>query len=387
MIWRQSLGHPVGLALLGGGALLAGLLALLPALAAWSERAPAMLLVGLAAYGATAGVAARWPASPQELRRLRAARREIARLLTERHRPLTPDLRPEWDDLASEALLEIDEEIAPALVQLLIRTADLNRHLTAYEDTRRHPPDPLVLEDLWGIHTRQRAAIATCVQRVVNSEAALLALLQEPGDAGLLDRLRRWVGDLAALHSELALALTGPPVVLPEHQPVIPTPEEHEDERSAPDLSVRLAERPGFEDLVREALRHLNKLADLAECGLIACLPCTLREILRGKRPADRDESTPLERAQALREVLVAAIERLDPGDKEVTDEALQYRVLREEYILGMSTKYIWARHAISDSTLHRRRREGLHALAKELSTRERILAQRVNPVALDDLG
>jgi hypothetical protein len=39
-----------------------------------------------------------------------------------------------------------------------------------------------------------------------------------------------------------------------------------------------------------------------------------------------------------------------------------------------MSTKRIMARHNISEATLHRRRRDGIRAIAAELSTRDRHL-------------
>ena len=93
---------------------------------------------------------------------------------------------------------------------------------------------------------------------------------------------------------------------------------------------------------------------------------------------------TPLDQSHALREVLVAAIERLKAGDKEEAEQAIQYHVLRGEYVLGMATKHIMVRQAISESTLHRRRQEGIRAIAAELSARERALERSPEPVAFD---
>jgi hypothetical protein len=373
--------------MLGAGALLAALLSLLPPLATWSERALVLLLLGVSGYVASAVVVARWPPSPPALRRLRAARREIDRLLAERGTFVSTALRPQWDQLAADALLRLDEEIAPALVQLLDRSAGLRRHLAAYERDQRPAPDPAMLDQLRGIQARQDAAVAACVKGAVDAEGSLLALLQEHDDAALLGRLRSWVADLAGLHTRLAEALAGerpsqrPAPVL---EPLVPLSAE-----KAPPQEYRigLGEQPGMEDLVREALRHLNKPATLARCELAARLPRSLDQIRRGWGEAHGNPATPLEQSQALREALLGAIERLKAIGDEGSPQTLQYEVLRQAYVLGMSTKHIMVRHAISEATLHRRRQEGIRAVAAELSMRERLLTRRPDPVALDYLG
>src|SRR5438067_1622222 len=106
--------------MLGAGALLAALLARMPALATWSERALIVLLLGLGAYGASAVVVARWPPTAPELRRLRAARREIGRLLNIDASRIDDQVyyggwSHEWESLGIEAMNRLNEEIAPAL--------------------------------------------------------------------------------------------------------------------------------------------------------------------------------------------------------------------------------------------------------------------------------
>ena len=146
-------------------------------------------------------------------------------------------------------------------------------------------------------------------------------------------------------------------------------------------------EEVSAEHLIRltgEALRRLNNPAALARCGLINRLPNTLAAIRAGHgqpQPEARSgEATPLEQAQALREALAAAIERLKPPDTLPTRRgapvALQYNILREEYLLGVPNRQIMTRHSISESTFHRNRREAITILAGELSKQEDLLAR-----------
>jgi hypothetical protein len=123
--------------------------------------------------------------------------------------------------------------------------------------------------------------------------------------------------------------------------------------------------------LTELALRRLNNPAALAECDLLDQVPLTLA--------ATRDDTnlTPLERARALRDVLTAAIERLKPpeGDSIGSPGALQYHILREEYLQGLLNKQIMARHSISEGTFNRNRRQAIATIARELENQERRLA------------
>jgi hypothetical protein len=139
--------------------------------------------------------------------------------------------------------------------------------------------------------------------------------------------------------------------------------------------------REHFVRLTEEALRRLNNPAALAECGLIDRLPRTLAAAAAlgrdGELPGQAREATPLEQARAVREVLAEAIERLKPPDG--VPEALQFHILREEYLLGRPNKQIMTRHSISEGTFHRNRRRAIAVLAVELARQEEQL-----PIARD---
>jgi hypothetical protein len=143
--------------------------------------------------------------------------------------------------------------------------------------------------------------------------------------------------------------------------------------------------------LTEQALRRLSNPSALADCALIAQLPYTLKAAVAGGNQSPSppgaegavrgiDGATPLEQARALRETLTAAIERLKPSsdDQDLnTPAALQYHILREEYLQGLLNKQIMTRHAISEGTFHRNRRQAIGTLARELKNREGHLARR----------
>ena len=129
--------------------------------------------------------------------------------------------------------------------------------------------------------------------------------------------------------------------------------------------------------LTEDALRRLNNPAALAQCELVSRLPRTLTGNAHGTS-AGAAGRTPLEQARVLREALTAAIERLKPADGDagaLTPGALQYSILREEYLQGMPNKQIMTRHSISESTFHRNRREAIGILAREFSRQEDLLS------------
>ncbi len=126
--------------------------------------------------------------------------------------------------------------------------------------------------------------------------------------------------------------------------------------------------------LTEVALRRLNNPSALAGCELLARLPATVGEAYAASNGTASSPPTDLDRARALRGVLVAAIEKLKPPEAESRRDspaALQHMILREEYLDGLLNKQIMARHAISEGTFHRNRRQAIHSVARELQARE----------------
>ena len=137
-------------------------------------------------------------------------------------------------------------------------------------------------------------------------------------------------------------------------------PDPTEDEDVEPDSLV-------LRRMVQDALQHLNNLAALSQCELVFLLPRTLGEI------------TPLEKAQALREVLIAAMERLKPPGEATragAPEALQYHILYEAYVQGKPVAYILTRHNIADSTYHRNRRDAIDLVGGHVLSQEELIWQ-----------
>lgn len=128
--------------------------------------------------------------------------------------------------------------------------------------------------------------------------------------------------------------------------------------------------------LTEEALRRLNRPSALAQCGLLDRLPHSLTMARSNGGGVAPDSATPLERASLLRGLLSASIERLKPADRSAA-AALQYQILREEYLLGLPNKQIVARHDLSESGFHRQRREAVAILASELWQQEQALARQ----------
>jgi len=126
--------------------------------------------------------------------------------------------------------------------------------------------------------------------------------------------------------------------------------------------------------LTEEALRRLNNPAALARCDLLVRLPGTVAAAAETKGMSSPEALTPLQRAQLLRESLLQAIERLKPaGDAGplLSPGAVQYEILREEYLLGRPNKQIMTRLNVSESTFHRNRRDAIAILARELANQE----------------
>ena len=126
--------------------------------------------------------------------------------------------------------------------------------------------------------------------------------------------------------------------------------------------------------LTEQALRRLNNPSALANCELLGRLPATVAEVSAAGNGHESRPATDLDRARALRGVLVAAIEKLKPPEGESRRDspaALQYLILREEYLEGLLNKQIMTRHAISEGTFHRNRRQAIRSIARELQAGE----------------
>jgi len=132
-------------------------------------------------------------------------------------------------------------------------------------------------------------------------------------------------------------------------------------------------------DLTEQALRRLNNPAALGRNELASRIPVTLDGSTRAALGRGLQDVTPLERAQAMRSVLISGIERLKPLDGDTGPEspaALQYYILREEYLQGLLNKQIMVRHSISEGTFNRNRRQAIAMLAEELDRQEQLASR-----------
>ena len=132
-----------------------------------------------------------------------------------------------------------------------------------------------------------------------------------------------------------------------------------------------------YRNYVAEALKQLHKPARLAKSQLIPLLPRTLAAApcLRagGRTPG---EFTVLEKAQALRETVIAAIEQLRPAGETVGPEspsAHQYHILQQAYVQRKRTAYIMSRLSISESTYFRDRRDAIVAVTHQIQNQEEL--------------
>jgi hypothetical protein len=130
---------------------------------------------------------------------------------------------------------------------------------------------------------------------------------------------------------------------------------------------------PDWVRCTEEALRHLREPAALAKCQLAQLLPGSLA-LARGPSESPSSAITPLERAQLLRAVLEASMEKLRLAASS-EPAALEYEILRSEYVVGLPNTAIMTRYSVSEGSFHRRRRSGVQALAAELQARESQLA------------
>ena len=373
---KMALRQPLALVLLGAGLVLAIAMAVVPALDPWSGRAPLVFGLGLLAYFATVVIFAccQPEVRAPEVRQVQGVRAAIARRLASVRYE-----RPAWAPIVAKAIDTLDDQILPALRQLVLRQRGLADYLCRYdavtEQTARGrgappealpAPDPAVLERVRVTFKRHREAIDECVQQAVNAEATLVALLAAGDDAEVGTKAREWAGDLLALHDFLDEALRGdpPPELVPESL-AKPLAEELKD---IPTQAVPLVNETEMVRLTEEALRELNNHFALAKCGLLERIPRTLTATRQAWGASRLPGATPFEQAQALHEVLVQAIERLKPvDDSRPGEQALLYHVLRDRYLEGKEIRQIEVRRSISERTVHRYTRQGREAIAREL--------------------
>ncbi len=376
MAWRLGLTYPFGVLLVVLGTLLATAVAALPTLDPWSSRASWILTAGLAGYIASVLVVARWPSSSPEARRIRATRRQVARRLTEQSRAASGETRTQLRRLARAALARIDEEIVPPFLGLVGHNIDLKKQLARY-DASLPAPAAGSLQRLRDIYAHRRAATEHCVQQAVDAETRLMALLQEPDERAVVAQLEGWTERLQDLTIELGRALILPP--LPSSWPSDSPDALNTEDEEAPTPSEeepQLAPEPDadFVELVDRVLKHLNKPTHLTKSGLAARLPQSIRAIRRQWSPTQAGDATSLERAHALRQLLVDAIEQLKPADSDSSTRALQYHILHKKYVLEQEVKHIVIRHDISESTFFRERVLAVRAVADDLWQQERRL-------------
>jgi hypothetical protein len=376
MAMREAMSHPLALVFLTGSLTIAGAMVLLPALDRWSDRAVWMALLGIISYAGIIFVLRKAPpgVSAPELKKLVAIRRAIASRLEELRRGGSGQ-RTDLTEALEDAIRQLDEQVVPSLTELVTRQQRLVTHLARYEKGELPAPDPEVLARLERIRSRQREAIDECVRQASNADATLVALLQENDDIRLAASVRAWAGDLLALHDALTEVLEGgdqaalsaelPPniIALDQHSEISPAESE---------LATQLLPET-LMGPVEEALRRLNNPAALSTCELVELLPNVIKRAQADGGLSGLTVATPLERAQILRELLVIAIDRLKPVGVSAgaSTEAIQYHVLREEYVLAKPTSFIMTNLSISESTFHRARRAAILAIARDLSHQE----------------
>jgi hypothetical protein len=327
---RDTLLHPLAVALLLTSLALAAACQWLPPLIAWSWLAGWLVVWGAAGFIVTT-LALTWAArlaDPVELRELHAIRQALARRLAEQRSQERDGAARTWTSILSEAVDRVDDDVEPALRELLVRHDSVSRHLRLYERGRLPLPDEEILQRLRGIESRQRTAIQESVRQASNAEAALLALLQERQDDDVVGRARDWTDELLLLHDTLVRALTGDTAPEP---PLVQVVETNWSSSTADDVPISeyvAASRSIATSVatvarhVEEALRSLSNLGALASCELIADLPHTLaaaRDGVGGAEPTPPRASPGSSRGAARRDRPPQACGVHEPGRRRGT--------------------------------------------------------------------
>ena len=285
-------------------------------------------------------------------------------------------LDPVLAQALTDAIRHLDDQLVPALTQLVERRANVQRELRRYERNELQAPDPALLERLRRLHDRLQTAIDDCVQQAANAYAMLVALLQEGGDESVARRARAWSEGLTGLYDSLVDVLRGADDPLRADAGADrSTSEGMGAEAASPVSTDQPTDDATFRRQVEDALNDVRDLGRLAECELVARLPRTIGAICKERRNGHGGDPTSLEQAQAMSDVLRAAIERLHPADapeaRDASDRVMASEVLADRYLRGLSPRQIMSRRNISESTVHRYRREGIRVVARELREQE----------------
>lgn len=234
---------------------------------------------------------------------------------------------------------------------------------------------------LQAIHAQLEQGTQACAQWARDAEARLFVLLRESGDLVLVAGLGTWVDDLGQLIAALTAALTMSPWAAPplQHKPAEPLPE---------DFLVVAVEPPppDFVDLTRRALRALNRPSILVRSGLIPLLRLSIDDVWHRSGEPRLIGQSPLEQGQALRTILVAAVEQLNVSE-DGGMQAHQYQVLRMQYVMGLTVVQVAMRLSIAEKTAFRRNKEGAEAVANDIWRREQLLNGRVRSMRDDVLA
>ncbi len=348
--------HPSGFAILFCSALLAWMLATIPFLVRWSDRAGLVLASGFAAFLACAFVVAWLSPIPEPIRRIWETRQRITRHIRQRIRAVQGDERADLDHLATVARGRIDNEIVPAFLSFVRYNLSLAKQIHELEQAVP-PPEAEVLQPLRDRYEARLTATWACSQLAADAEARLVLLLQGSGERELAGNLDAWTQGL----EELLDVFQGP-------DPVKNKPTEVEPEPSPPIL-------PSDAEFTRDlewTLRHLNN-PSLGKSPLSGRMANSIQSALH-RRDVLATEPTVQEKGQALRDLVIEVIEGLKLTHRAPSEQPLGYYVLWEHYVMGLTHKVVMQRHLIPTASYWRIRTSAVESVAGELSQRERRL-------------
>jgi hypothetical protein len=389
-----ALSHRVAFALLGSSLLMAAAMHWIPFLRPWSGQAGWMVGLGLLCYLAIAAIAF-WsrpkPAGP-EIHELRKIRHQIAALYVRLQqasgrRPNAVLLR-----ILAEAVTRLDDQLIPALRELVEKRDTLRRDLRRFERGQIRAPSAEMMQHLRGVLAQYEAGIDECLQHAADAYGTLIRLLQMNNDDDVANRARAWADDLMGLHDAMLEVLRGADEPLradgaaPPEQPGAATREAQpevqpveRDPTSAEPIAAQTSREEltdkDVEGIVKEALGYVREraLGRLGRCSLISFLPCTIAAALRERRNGHVGAPTSLEQAEAVREILIAAIDRLKPRDENPNQGGAGdwYRVVRLMYLESRTTEQIEHIVGIGNRTVFRYRDNAVEVMACDLRQRE----------------
>ena len=417
---RAALLHRAALALLGASLLLGIAMLVLPILRPWHGEAVWVFALGFGCYALVVAIAywSRPVPSAPEMRELLDLRHRMAALYAELRRAPGSRANPVLLGILADAVRQLDEQLVPALRELLDRRAQLRRELRRYERGQIRAPEPAMLDRLRRMLKRIDVAVDTCLQQAANAYATLIALLQIRNDDDVTRRAGEWADGLTTLYDAMVEVLRGTDEAQQVDEP--PGQASSDDAPAAGEGAV--ASLSGSGDVVRErngsttqrdvqasteasvgspdvsvdandeqelsvemlathvedALRRVRDRGALDGCALMEYLPWTIVATLqhRGVRSVD---ATPLEQAAALQRMLIAAVDRLksDAADAALGESAtVYYQILRGQYFEGRSVRQMMTRLSVAEATYHRYRRRAIRVLTRELIEQE-ALARR----------